>query len=139
PGSTDLFASSMFWAALHLSLAVLGAVCATAILAAAISDVIEDLRRERDMDPLTGVLNRRGFEAAASAVLAGRNIEALSVIVCDLDHFKHINDRHGHQAGDEVLARFGALLRHCVVPPNMVGRMGGEEFVVLTYSAGGDG
>jgi len=139
PGSAEAFASSLFWATLHLSLAVLGTACATAILAAAISDVIEDLRRERDIDVLTGVLNRRGFETLANAVLADPARTLISVIVCDLDHFKRINDRHGHVAGDGVLKSFGGVLRLCARAGDVVGRIGGEEFAILMRDTGREG
>ncbi|MFC6489212.1 GGDEF domain-containing protein [Nitratireductor sp. GCM10026969] len=131
PDSTEAFAASIFWAALHLSLAVLGAAFATAILAAALSDIIEDLRRERDVDTLTGVLNRRGFEGRARAFLAQGSGEPHSLILCDLDHFKQINDRYGHAAGDRVLNGFGGLLRHNARADDLFGRIGGEEFAIL--------
>jgi diguanylate cyclase (GGDEF)-like protein len=57
----------------------------------------------------------------------------LSAVVIDLDHFKALNDRHGHQAGDEVLTAFGATLRRGVRASDFAGRWGGEEFVVLLY------
>jgi diguanylate cyclase (GGDEF)-like protein len=57
----------------------------------------------------------------------------LSAVVIDLDHFKALNDRHGHQAGDEVLTAFGATLRRGVRASDFAGRWGGEEFVVLLH------
>lgn len=136
PDSAEAFGSSLFWATLHLSLAVLGAACATAILAAAISDVIDDLRRERDVDVLTGVLNRRGFETSATSILARTTEEPVSVIVCDLDHFKRVNDQHGHIAGDRVLKSFGGVLRLCARSSDVIGRIGGEEFAILARGSG---
>jgi diguanylate cyclase (GGDEF)-like protein len=62
---------------------------------------------------------------------AGRGTAPLSVIALDLDHFKALNDRHGHQAGDEALAAVGAALRAGVRASDFAGRWGGEEFVVL--------
>ncbi|HZR38113.1 MAG TPA: GGDEF domain-containing protein [Nevskia sp.] len=84
-------------------------------------------------DPLTGTGNRRRFDQALAAEISRvkRTGGELSAIMCDLDHFKEINDRHGHMAGDAVLAAFGALLRSQTRPTDCVCRIGGEEFVIL--------
>lgn len=76
-------------------------------------------------DPLTGVRNRRGL----SELLAAHPDAAL--LVCDLDHFKRVNDRHGHDVGDRVLARFGELLRELSRAGDVPMRLGGEEFCVV--------
>jgi diguanylate cyclase (GGDEF)-like protein len=127
------FSQSLFWQVLQLSLAIVGAGLALTILAATVTDLMDELRRERDGDGLTGVLNRRGFEEQAAKLLAGNGQGVL--ILCDLDHFKGINDTYGHDAGDEVLRRFGALLRDTARPADLVGRMGGEEFALLLVDA----
>jgi diguanylate cyclase (GGDEF)-like protein len=139
PATASAFGASLFWAALHLSLAVLGAGLALAILAAALSDVIEDLRRERDVDGLTGILNRQGFESRAAAIIAEAGRGSCTLIACDLDHFKQINDRHGHASGDAVLTVFGKLLRLSARATDLVGRLGGEEFAVLLAGATREG
>ena len=84
-------------------------------------------------DALTGVGNRRGLEQdlAAEITRARRAATPLCAIVADIDHFKRVNDDHGHAAGDQVLMRFGALLKSLVRPTDVVARFGGEEFVVL--------
>lgn len=133
PADAKAFAVSLFWQVLQLSLAVLGAGLAFAVLAAAITDLIEDLRRERDVDRLTGVLNRRGFDEHATAAFARE--AGLSLLLCDLDRFKSINDRFGHDSGDEVLRAFGEMLRRTAPPGAVVGRVGGEEFAVLLPGA----
>lgn len=76
-------------------------------------------------DPLTGVRNRRGL----TDLLADHPGAAL--VICDLDHFKEVNDRHGHNVGDLVLARFGELLRELCRDNDVPIRLGGEEFCVL--------
>ncbi|WLI37754.1 GGDEF domain-containing protein [Pseudomonas hefeiensis] len=124
------FANSVFWQALQLSLAVLGVGLAFAILAAAIADVIDDLRRERDFDPLTGVLNRRGFEDRVTMLMKNR-CGTTSLALCDIDKFKSINDTYGHDVGDNVLREVGHLLRTSARKRDIVGRLGGEEFAVL--------
>jgi diguanylate cyclase (GGDEF)-like protein len=78
-------------------------------------------------DPLTGLLTRDGFTAAATRPLAHRN--GLLVFI-DLDRFKHVNDSHGHQAGDAVLTRTAAYLTAWAGPRGIVGRFGGDEFTV---------
>jgi diguanylate cyclase (GGDEF)-like protein len=84
-------------------------------------------------DALTGLLNRHGFGLVAQqAVLeARRNHSSLCVLILDLDHFKQINDQHGHLAGDLVLRHFAELLTQQVRQADLISRWGGEEFVVL--------
>ena len=79
-----------------------------------------------ERDPLTGLLNRRGLDVA----LARRGDEPWSVLLVDLDHFKSINDRYGHAAGDEVLRATAAVLRGGVRTGDAVARTGGEEFLI---------
>lgn len=76
-------------------------------------------------DPLTGVRNRRGL----TDLLAEH--AGAAVVVCDLDHFKEVNDRYGHNVGDLVLARFGELLRELCREQDVAIRLGGEEFCVV--------
>ncbi len=73
------------------------------------------------------------------AAQAGRTSSPLSVIFVDLDHFKQINDTYGHDRGDEVLASVGALLRAELRASDLPGRMGGEEFVILSPDTGRSG
>ena len=89
-------------------------------------------REEAQTDALTGILNRRAlFEA-----LSGRELpEGDAVIAFDLDHFKSVNDRHGHAAGDALLRRFADALRRNVREGDLVARTGGEEFVLVLHDA----
>lgn len=84
-------------------------------------------------DPLTGALNRRAFEERAEQELqrARRQHSPLCLALLDLDHFKQINDRHGHQTGDEVLRRFSALCQQQARRTDLFARYGGEEFIFL--------
>ena len=88
-------------------------------------------------DSLTGVYNRRTFEDLAEAQLsrARRARTPVSLLMLDLDHFKRVNDTHGHQAGDHVLAGFAKLVRTCLRKEDLLARYGGEEFVVLLPGA----
>ncbi len=92
-------------------------------------------------DPLTKLPNARSVQEALIRMVAQsqRAHSPLSAIVIDLDHFKALNDRHGHQAGDEVLEVFGATLRRGVRASDFAGRWGGEEFVVLLHDTGLEG
>jgi diguanylate cyclase (GGDEF)-like protein len=88
-------------------------------------------------DPLTELLNRRGFFEAAAEVLARRRAtkEPVSVLAFDLDHFKSINDRFGHKAGDATLHLFASVVRNTMRAGDVIGRLGGEEFVALLPNA----
>jgi diguanylate cyclase (GGDEF)-like protein/putative nucleotidyltransferase with HDIG domain len=84
-------------------------------------------------DPLTGCLNRRGFEERAIAEIsaAGRRAGQGAVVVLDIDHFKPVNDRYGHSAGDELLRWVVSTIGQTVRPNDAIGRIGGDEFAVL--------
>lgn len=89
-------------------------------------------------DPLTGLLNRRGFEAEAKRHFSRlqRSGRQAVLMYVDLDNFKAVNDTHGHAVGDEALVFVRDLLRNNVRPTDLVGRIGGDEFVVWLDSAG---
>jgi diguanylate cyclase (GGDEF)-like protein/PAS domain S-box-containing protein len=91
------------------------------------------LRHLADHDPLTGLLNRRGFESALDAHVARcrRYGAAGALLVIDLDGFKHVNDTHGHHAGDELLVDVASGLRERVRETDVLARLGGDEFAVL--------
>lgn len=93
----------------------------------------EALRIQASIDPLTGLNNRREYEKLFTYEMARARREghALSLVMLDLDHFKHVNDEHGHAAGDEVLRRVAQLCREKFREVDIAGRLGGEEFVVL--------
>ncbi|EWG99911.1 GGDEF domain-containing protein [Halomonas sp. BC04] len=84
-------------------------------------------------DSLTGCANRREFEARGRAEVerVKRSGAPLSFVTIDLDHFKQINDDHGHRAGDEVLRVFVKLVKMTLRPSDLVGRIGGEEFALI--------
>jgi len=96
-----------------------------------------ELQRLAATDPLTGAANRRHFMERFHAEIsrAQRQASPLSVLAMDLDYFKTINDRYGHPAGDEVLKTFVDRVRNELRPTDIVGRFGGEEFVVMLPGA----
>ncbi len=84
-------------------------------------------------DPLTGLYNRRHFEERLGSELAAaqRHARPVSLLMCDVDHFKRINDAHGHLAGDEALKMVAFVLRGAVRKEDVLARYGGEEFVIV--------
>jgi diguanylate cyclase len=99
----------------------------------ALQDSLDEARRSADIDHLTGLPNRRAFETMlasehAAAIASG---EPLCVAFCDIDHFKRVNDTHGHEAGDRVLRAVAQSLARISDDRCHVARHGGEEFVVL--------
>ncbi len=101
---------------------------------AALRDANAELNRLATTDSLTGAWNRRYFEQAAASEIArhDRYGEArLALVLFDLDHFKRINDQHGHPVGDQVLVELTQRVRHRLRATDILARWGGEEFVVL--------
>lgn len=96
-----------------------------------LTDTLRDMAAR---DPLTQLLNRRGLTEALDARLRRPNTGA-RVLLIDVDHFKHVNDRHGHSAGDAVLCAIGEVLRRAMRTEDLVSRMGGEEFAVVCMGA----
>lgn len=92
-----------------------------------------ELEQLANKDGLTGAYNRRAwFELAENEVARALRLQSpLSVLMLDLDHFKAINDQYGHQVGDQVLSGFVQRLQSVLRKPGLLGRYGGEEFVVL--------
>ncbi len=93
------------------------------------------LKAVADHDALTGALSRRAFFTELDRILFSSNGGAVSLLFADLDGFKAFNDKLGHTAGDEVLIAVYQRLRACVAPDDLIGRFGGDEFVVLTRVA----
>lgn len=97
-------------------------------------DERDNLRRDARIDPLTGVLNRRALESSVRDRIASE--ERFGVLFLDVDHFKSVNDKYGHCVGDQVLKAAAGALRKGIRPGDVVGRYGGEEFMILVAGAG---
>jgi diguanylate cyclase (GGDEF)-like protein len=119
----------------------LGAVLQVAVgllmLMLLVRDLLVEATARSETDPLSGVLNRRGFEDRALPRLANASATRVpvSLVAADLDGFKLINDAFGHDVGDEVIVAFAGLLHDCAPAAAIVARIGGEEFAVLLPNA----
>jgi diguanylate cyclase (GGDEF)-like protein len=83
-------------------------------------------------DPLTGLANRRHFfHHAETFFFSSHPSTQLAALMVDIDHFKNVNDQHGHAVGDEVLQEVAARLNRCLRPNDLIGRYGGEEFSII--------
>ena len=100
--------------------------------------LIEELTEVSRIDFLTGIANRRAFTQAAHAEIAQARLtrESATLILFDIDHFKRVNDQHGHDAGDAVLIHVAAIIERACREGDLAGRYGGEEFVVLASHGG---
>jgi diguanylate cyclase (GGDEF)-like protein/putative nucleotidyltransferase with HDIG domain len=98
----------------------------------------EDLARISRADPLTGCLNRRGFEERLDAEIDSgmRTGRRTALVVLDLDHFKDVNDTRGHEAGDRLLRWLVTTVHEILRPMDSLGRLGGDEFAILVPGAG---
>ena len=125
---------------------ILTVQCVVTILAVAalalvhVRDTVRGLERVTERDPMTGLLNRRGLDAAVEGVTSrkARSFRPVSVVVTDIDRFKAVNDTHGHEVGDRVIRALASLLGGTARSGDLVARMGGEEFVVVMSDASPD-
>ncbi|CAN7659135.1 GGDEF domain-containing protein [Rhizobium sp. LjRoot30] len=99
--------------------------------------LFQALERDAAIDPLTRLANRRAFFAQASSILEGAvsSPADFAVLMIDIDHFKIVNDTHGHDVGDDVLVAIAHAISTCIRKSDVVARFGGEEFVVLLPGA----
>jgi diguanylate cyclase (GGDEF)-like protein len=127
------------WLDVMASVSVL--VLLTTILVRRNRELLAQLADEGRTDPLTQLLNRRGFDERAEIELtrARRDGSSIAVVMFDIDYFKRINDEWGHDAGDAVLARTSAILAQQARDIDVVARLGGEEFAVLMPSCDAEG
>jgi diguanylate cyclase (GGDEF)-like protein len=131
--SYDGFYTSTYWTATQLAHAIFSLLIALSLITAAALDMMGKLKTESQTDPLSKLLNRRGFEESATVLLdrcAMANLP-VALILADLDHFKTVNDIHGHATGDLVITDFASKLRCAAGTRGVAGRIGGEEFAVL--------
>lgn len=113
------------------STAVLMVGVGLTLLAALILEIMRDHRTESEKDTLSGLANRRGFDRGVRTLLERSPDTTHAIVLCDLDHFKRINDTFGHAIGDRVIEGFGDRLRTYLPTDAVVGRIGGEEFAIF--------
>jgi diguanylate cyclase (GGDEF)-like protein len=131
--SASSYLSTHYAAFDQTALAIIALALAALMSLVLVREVIRNLTKVGVTDTLSGLLNRRGFLEEAKNVIdepqtMGRNV---FLTIADIDHFKAINDTHGHEAGDRVIQAFGALLATLAADGTRVARIGGEEFAVL--------
>lgn len=119
-----------------ITVAAVAGVLSSVILAGILTTVLhqrEEMKHLVTVDVLTGLFSRRHFMVLAERELhrSLRYSAQLSVLMIDIDHFKRINDTHGHQVGDQVLRELGAILCKALREVDFVGRLGGEEFAAI--------
>lgn len=133
PVGTDLASRPMLLSArVGVSLVALAPLVVASVMAAR-NELLARLQFLADRDAMTGLLNRRAFLEAGNTTLEASigNGRPTAVMMLDIDHFKAINDRYGHEAGDHVLCAFAVVLAENLRPQDEVGRIGGEEFAVV--------
>lgn len=115
------------------SAAILGLAVALTVLTILLRAVLSDVIVQSRTDKLSGLLNRRGFEERRDWIMRRHRAGDLpvSLVLCDLDRFKQVNDIYGHASGDRVIQAFAGLLDEAVGPHHHAARIGGEEFAVL--------
>lgn len=111
--------------------AVLMVAVGLTLLATLVLGIMADQRVEAEKDGLSGLPNRRAFERAVRSLLIQSPTGKHALILCDLDHFKLINDSYGHLVGDQAIKSFGSLLLSSAPSHAILGRVGGEEFAVV--------
>lgn len=116
----------------------MGAVLIVAVglmlLCVLVLEIVADEKVNAEIDPLSGLLNRRGFDNRVDALIAGPGPH--SIVLCDLDHFKAVNDTHGHQGGDAAIRAFGEMLSAAAPKGALAARIGGEEFLMFLPRTG---
>ncbi|WP_309083874.1 GGDEF domain-containing protein [Chelativorans sp.] len=127
----EQFGQTEFWQSLMLTTTLLGAAAGLCLLGILVVDVVSKLRQERDLDPLTGVLNRRGLDRYTKRGEEPSPGLIRVAAICDLDKFKAINDSFGHDIGDAVLTQFAEIIRQNMRSGDVLARTGGEEFALV--------
>lgn len=127
PATAADFLSSEYGVILQATSAIFGIVLALLAFSAVLIEVLAGYRNAADCDPLTGLLNRRGFESAILRLpYSGK--PAGCVLTCDIDLFKSVNDQCGHAAGDRAIVALADSLRRLLPTDAVIARFGGEEF-----------
>ncbi|WP_139792303.1 GGDEF domain-containing protein [Henriciella litoralis] len=138
--TADTFFASAYWLTMTMLSTLSVIAVGGALISVCVMQRLRAVRDDADHDFLTGLKTRRAFEDSVERFCDGRNGDtAATLILVDLDHFKRINDRLGHTAGDEVIRSFGNFLTRQTRRADIAGRVGGEEFCLLLPGTGTSG
>lgn len=138
-GLQALDMSNPFQIAFYIYMSFLGTVLPPAAVWLVLSRLVDQLRVLAVNDPLTGLLNRRGLTEGLARHFRSRVAGSAHLLIADVDHFKQINDTHGHQVGDTVLCRVAEALKDAARQGDLACRLGGEEFVVIALDTNRSG
>ena len=138
-GMAALDMQGRFQTVFYIYMSFLGTVLPPAAVWLILRRLTDELRAMATHDPLTGLLNRRGLMDGLDAHFRSRPIGSSHLLIVDIDHFKQINDTHGHQMGDLLLCRVAEVLQSTARQGDLVCRLGGEEFAVVALNADREG
>lgn len=138
-GLATLDMSKQFQLTFYIYMSFLATVLPPSMVWLVLRRLTEALRATAVRDPLTQLLNRRGLDEGLTAYFSSRKASPAYVIAADVDYFKRVNDRYGHQTGDVVLRGVADVLRDTVRRGDLVCRMGGEEFVTICLDTDAQG
>lgn len=125
------FKNSPFSSSMQTENAIFAIVVGIALFARYSVSLVTRLNQLAETDPLTGLLNRRAFGTRVQALRAASAPLPAGLIICDIDHFKRVNDTHGHDAGDAALIEVARLLHNVAGEGAICARLGGEEFCIM--------
>ncbi|MET0210920.1 MAG: GGDEF domain-containing protein [Burkholderiaceae bacterium] len=130
-GMDALQMDATFHTVFYMYMSFLATVLPPSVVWLVLRRLTEDLRHMAARDPMTQLLNRRGLADALQQHFSTRPSATAYLLMADVDHFKRINDSHGHQTGDSVLCHVAQVLRHTMRRGDLTSRIGGEEFVAI--------
>lgn len=129
--TNQILSNNLVAAGTQLIILCLSLLMAGLLFHSAYQDIFQQLQKERNLDPLTGLLNRRALEERLKCLKQHRRSRQNAIILCDLDFFKQINDQYGHTVGDITLQHVTEIISKAVRKYDEICRMGGEEFLIL--------
>ena len=130
------FQNTQYAIVVQFSLTLVTMATATILMLVLVADLVQDLMREGLSDSLTGLTNRKCFDKLANEALerAAQHQTPITLMMCDIDHFKSINDTHGHNCGDQAISFVGKMLGNVTSSFDVAARVGGEEFCIVFWN-----